>query len=484
MVKQGRHFWGDGVINEEFEECDDGNLEIGDYCTNFCKHAAVCGDGIIGIPAVEGSDQPFWYEDCDDGDTITNYCAYGERQCEVCGEAYDFGLSYEWNWYGCNLRQGKTTYCGDGIVDAANGEACDDGDYFNSNDWRRVPTCNADRSAVGAHCGDGIVQFPETCDDPTDDTCNAWCQRGPDGMIEIPAGEFFMGCNEDTYEECYETVFDDGTLYRDCWTQNVDPGCAGSSGATEKLSRLVTLDAFYMDELEISAEEYESCVNAGGCTFGGEAFASNSGWGAYRSRFQSPYTNLSMNFLSWSEAQEYCTWAGKRLPTEAEWEKAARGTDKRIYPWGKRAPSMQVHNLENDSIDRDRCPTTVLFGEPGHDPLRLPRGLRPAGSSPYGIQDMGGGVMEWTFDYYGGYDAEDTLNPLGPQEMAIVSCTSSSGGSLGPVESSPIDDSAYECIPSYVTRGPGGPLVSIEPRVSASSGGGAIAWSLMVIEIG
>ena len=80
---------------------------------------------------------------------------------------------------------------------------------------------------------------------------------------------------------------------------------------------------------------------------------------------------------------------------------------------------MQVHNFENDSIDRDRCPTTVLFGEPGHDPLRLPRGLRPAGNSPYGIQDMGGGVMEWTFDYYGGYDAEDTLNPLGPRKWPL-----------------------------------------------------------------
>jgi formylglycine-generating enzyme required for sulfatase activity len=158
-------------------------------------------------------------------------------------------------------------------------------------------------------------------------------------------------------------------------------------GSAEKPVHTVYLDGFWIDQTEVTHELYKVCVEQGGCDP-----PSNTDF------YDDPsYANHPIVYATWLNANNYCEWAGRRLPTEAEWEKAARGTDGRWYPWG-------------NTYD---CPM-ANFGE--CNPSTSPVGSYPEGASPYGALDMAGNVWEWVSDWYdvNYYHDSPHENPQGP----------------------------------------------------------------------
>jgi formylglycine-generating enzyme required for sulfatase activity len=177
-------------------------------------------------------------------------------------------------------------------------------------------------------------------------------------MVHVPAGEFTMGSDK---------------LDKDA--QALQYGFRKALYANEHPSHKVTLAAFHIDKTEVTNTEYLEFVK----TTRHKAPIDWEG-GKYLERTgDHPVVNVS-----WRDADVYCKWRGKRLPTEAEWEKAARGTDARTFPWGSEFDIKLVNTL-------------------GEYDGTTPVGKFPEGSSPYGALDMSGNVMEWTSDWYEQY---------------------------------------------------------------------------------
>ncbi len=180
-------------------------------------------------------------------------------------------------------------------------------------------------------------------------------------MMLVPAGEFTMGSN---------------------------------GGADhEKPEHRVFLDAYYMDVYEVTVGQYEEFLET-------SSFDPPPSW---TTMAQPPYENRPVVNVDWKDANNYCKWAGKRLPTEAEWEKAARGTDGRMYPWGNDPPNQLRANYGKDKWDN-------------HNAL-VPVGQLQDGKSPYGIYDLAGNVWEWVSDWYDPnyYTTSPSRNPQGPE---------------------------------------------------------------------
>ncbi|ODT44625.1 MAG: hypothetical protein ABS70_05065 [Nitrospira sp. SCN 59-13] len=170
--------------------------------------------------------------------------------------------------------------------------------------------------------------------------------------------------------------------------------------ADEWPQRTVQVDAFAIDEVEVTNERYMTFVT----TTGHRSPPNPYGTGVLVSA--KGIEQLPVVQVTWYDAKAYCAWAKKRLPTEAEWEKAARGTDGRTFPWGEDAPTVKRANYDREWAD-DKTLHAV--------------GSLPGGDSPYGIKDMAGNAREWVQDWYDPdyYANAPTKNPQGPDKGIV-----------------------------------------------------------------
>ena len=173
-----------------------------------------------------------------------------------------------------------------------------------------------------------------------------------------------------------------------------------AGAADEKPVHRVHGSAFVMDRYEVTNARYQACVNAGACA--APALSSSNARPHYFDN--SAFADYPVIHVSWKQATQFCAFAGGRLPSEAEWERAAAGSDApRTYPWGDSAPDCTKANFAGCVGDTDRV------------------GRRVAGQSPYGAFDMAGNVWEWTADWYdaGYYSRSPSRDPVGPDSGTL-----------------------------------------------------------------
>ena len=202
-----------------------------------------------------------------------------------------------------------------------------------------------------------------------------------DEMVKIPAGTFLMGSDKKVDRNAYQPEFPQRRVY---------------------------LDAYEIDKYEVTTVQFLKFVLA-------TERKPLIDWQYEGGNFQETMANHPVMHVSWFDADAYCRWAGKRLPTSAEWEKAARGEDGRIYPWGNEPAGLSRANFGRTGLSgpvRDRPERLLLY------PPIISVDKYDNAVSPYGVFQLAGNVAEWTADWYDPhyYKTAPDRNPKGPEK--------------------------------------------------------------------
>ena len=217
-------------------------------------------------------------------------------------------------------------------------------------------------------------------------------QKIPEEMVLIPEGSFLMGSTEDDINKLLE----------------LDPNVEASRFDVEVPQREVYLGAYLIDKYPVTNADYKKFIESGG--YKERDYWSTAGWDyvSQKKPLDGDDLNSAMDGdgdcpvvnISWYEAEAFAKYMGKRLPTEAEWEKAARGTDGRAYPWGNEFDKTKINCAE--SKIEGTTPVTKC----------------PQGQSFYGCFDMAGNVWEWTADWFDSqyYRSAPDRDPQGPDK--------------------------------------------------------------------
>ncbi|MEK6938181.1 MAG: SUMF1/EgtB/PvdO family nonheme iron enzyme, partial [Nanoarchaeota archaeon] len=217
-----------------------------------------------------------------------------------------------------------------------------------------------------------------------DNDCNGIVDDGL-CMVNVPAGEFNQGCDS-AVQTC-------------------------KSNGDDKPIHDVLLSEYDIDKFEVSNDQYRECVTKGTCT----APSNLSSYKRASYYDNAAYSGYPVIYVNWQQASDYCTWANKKLPTEAEWEKAAKGAkpSNNTHPWGSDSPSCTFVNYNQcgeapDGIVGDTWPVDYV----PEDPISHLKNL-----SGYGAANMSGNVLEWVSDWYGStyYSSLPYDNPTGPE---------------------------------------------------------------------
>jgi formylglycine-generating enzyme required for sulfatase activity len=221
---------------------------------------------------------------------------------------------------------------------------------------------------------------------------DAWTRPVDDAaMVYVPGGDFLMGSTEAEIDAAVSQC------------EQVRTVCTRSFYEHETPQHAVTLDGFWMDRTEVTNAQYRRCVEAGVCRA-----PTTCDWGepTFDDASQADHP---VGCVDWRGAQTYCEWAGARLPTEAEWEYAARGPEGNIYPWGHTFEGARLNHCDAN-CESPWADETVDDGYAESAPV----GSYPDGASWCGALDLAGNVWEWVADWLGPYPDEAQTNPTGP----------------------------------------------------------------------
>jgi formylglycine-generating enzyme required for sulfatase activity len=214
-------------------------------------------------------------------------------------------------------------------------------------------------------------------------------------MRLVPAGTFIMGGDPDVD-------------MAECDRLRISGACERSMFEDEQPIHMVTLSDYYIDLTEVTNGMYALCVEAGVCLPPTD-FTSYTRPSYYS---DSNYADYPVIHVTWNQAVKFCQWRGGRLPSEAEWEKAARGVEGQRFPWGNEFDGSLTNFCDAN------CP--LAWANPAFDDGQAdtaPVGFYPGGASPYGLVDMAGNVWEWVSDWYleTFYDITPLQDPFGAE---------------------------------------------------------------------